>query len=38
MNLFLFKFNNVDNSSIVIIMMTLTMAKTMGRKMRHIRV
>ena len=32
MSLFLFKCNNVDNNNIVIMMMTLTMAKTMGRK------
>ena len=32
MSLVLFKCNNVDNNNIVIIMMTLTMAKTMGSK------
>ena len=32
MSLFLFKCNNVVNNNIVIIMMTLTMAKTMVRK------
>ena len=32
MSLVLFKCNNVDNNNTVIIMMTLTTAKTMGRK------